>query len=90
MEFKYEKNRVFAEDDNGKLLAEATFPDCGEGKVVIERTFVAPELRGRNVASELMLAAYREIKAQGKRAELSCPYAVKWFGKRAGTRDILA
>lgn len=89
MELQHEKNRVFAEDESGKLAAEITFPDCGEGRVVIERTFVAPELRGQNVASQLVQAAYDNIKAQGKKTFLCCPYAVKWFDRHPEARDIL-
>lgn len=89
MEIKHEKNRVFAEDKCGRLLAEVTFPDCGAVGVVIERTFVEPGLRGQNVASDLMQAAYEEIRSQGRKATLCCPYAVKWFDKHTEARDIL-
>jgi len=89
MEFRREKNRVYAEDKNGVTVAEVCFPDCGGNTVKIESTFVSPELRGNNVASDLMLTAYEEIKAQGKKAELKCKYAVKWFEKHPDKRDIL-
>lgn len=65
MELKREKNRVLLEDESGQLVAEVVFPDCGDSRVVIERTFVAPEFRGQNIASQLMQSAYEEIKAQG-------------------------
>lgn len=81
MDIKYERNRVFAADGSGEILGEVTFPDCGEGVVIIDSTFVKPELRGQRLASDLMLAAHKEIKAQGKKACLRCPYAIKWFGR---------
>lgn len=90
MEIKHEKNRVLIENACGKLMAEVTFPDCGEDRVVIERTFVEPELRGQKIASELMQAAYNDIKSQGKKAVLCCPYAIKWFDRHKEARDILA
>lgn len=89
MEIKHEKNRVFAADSCGEVLGEVTFPDCGEGHVVIDRTFVKPELRGQNLADDLMRAAYKEIKAQGKKACLECPYAVKWFSRHQQAADIV-
>lgn len=90
MEIKHEKNRVYAGEESGGVLGEVTFPDCADGVVVIDRTFVAPELRGRSLASDLMRAAYDEIKSQGKKACLECPYAVKWFGRHPEARDIMA
>lgn len=89
MEFKREKNRIYAENAQGRLLAEVVFPGHGGSRVLIERTFVAEELRGQNVASDLMQAAYAEIKAQGKKADLKCKYAVKWFEKHPEAGDIL-
>lgn len=91
MDFIHEKNRVYAVDEHGKLLAEITFPDhdYDEDVVVIDRTFVAPELRGQNVAASLVQAAYDNIKAQGRRAVVCCPYAVKWFEKHSEARDII-
>lgn len=92
MDFIHEKNRVYAEDECGKLLAEITFPDhdYDEDVVVIDHTFVAPELRGQNVAAGLVQAAYDNIKAQGRRAVVCCPYAAKWFEKHPEARDIIA
>lgn len=92
MDFIHEKNRIYAEDEYGKLLAEITFPDhdYDEGVVVIDYTFVAPELRGQNVAAGLVQAAYDNIKAQGRRAVVCCPYAAKWFEKHPEARDIIA
>lgn len=89
MELKREKNRVLLEDESGQLVAEVVFPDCGDSRVVIERTFVAPEFRGQNIASQLMQSAYEEIKAQGTKALLCCPYAIKWFDRHTEARDIL-
>lgn len=89
MEINHEKNRVFAKDESGNLLAEVTFPDCGDDRVIIERTFVAPEFRGQNIASQLMQAAYEEIRSQCRKALLRCPYAIKWFDRHTEARDIL-
>ena len=33
MELQKEKNRIFAVDNSGKLVAEITFPDAGNGLV---------------------------------------------------------
>ena len=89
MEYIKEKNRIYANDASGKLIAEVTFPDCGENTVVIDHTFVDDSLRGQGVAAELMEAAYSAIKSSGKVATLTCSYAVKWFEKNKKKNDIL-
>jgi predicted GNAT family acetyltransferase len=73
----------------GALVAEVTFPDAGGGAVDINHTFVDESLRGQGVAAKLMQEAYDEIKAQGKKAVATCPYAVAWFERNPGKRDIL-
>jgi predicted GNAT family acetyltransferase len=90
MEFITEKNRIYAADDEGRVLAEVTFPDIRDGVVEINRTFVGPELRGSGAAEKLLEHAYIAIKNEGKKAELTCNYAIKWFEKRDEKRDILA
>lgn len=87
MNVKCERNRVFAADGKGEVLGEVTFPDCENGHVVIDSTFVKPELRGQRLASDLMRATYNEIKAQDKKACLRCPYAIKWFDRHPQAAD---
>jgi predicted GNAT family acetyltransferase len=84
-----EFNRVYANDENGRLLAEVRFPPAGAGTVDIEHTFVDDSLRGGGVAGELMEAAYARIKGDGKKALLTCSYARKWFERHEDKRDIL-
>ena len=53
MEFRQEPGRIWAEDQDGKLLAEILFPSR-EGKASITRTFVDDSLRGQGIAGKLM------------------------------------
>jgi len=88
MDFKYEKNRIYALNEEGKLVAEITFPDAGTGQEAINRTFVDDSLRGQGVAGQLMEAACQEIKKQNKKAALTCSYAVKWRENHDGHEDL--
>ena len=90
MEFQSEKNRIFWKDGEGKLLAEVTFPGCGEGVVEIDHTFVDGSLRGQGVASELMLAAAEYLRGQGKKVRPVCSYAVRWFQNHPDYGDLLS
>ncbi len=79
MEFQYEENRVFLEDQNGKLIAEITFPVYAENVVDIDHTFVDPCLRGQGVADRLVRAAIERIEKNDRKAVASCSYAARWF-----------
>ena len=79
MEFQKSEGRIFAQDENGKLLAEITFPTVAEGVADIDHTFVDESLRGQGVAGKLVRAAVDQLRSQGKKAKTSCWYAAQWF-----------
>ncbi len=79
MNFNYEKNRIFVNDEQGKMIVEATFPLYKEGVVVVDHTYVDPSLRGQGVASDLMKAVCKYVEEQGLKIVATCPYAVVWF-----------
>lgn len=89
MDFIYEKNRIYKKDENGKLLAEITFPVLDEHTVNINHTFVDDSLRGEGVADMLMQAAADRIRTSGKRALPTCSYAAYWFGRHPEYEDLL-
>lgn len=89
MNFIYEDNRIFYQDENGTLLAEVTFPDFSYHVVNIDHTFVDPSLRGQGMAGKLLQAAADQIRSAGKRVIPTCSYAVKWFQQNPQYNDIL-
>ena len=78
MEFTTEKSRIYANNADGKLVAEITFPTT-DGVSNIDHTFVDESLRGQGVAGELVKLAANKILADGNKITASCPYAVVWF-----------
>lgn len=89
MNFITENNRIYANDENGKLIAEVTFPEAAENRVDINHTFVDDSLRGQGVAGQLLELAVKELRASGRKATASCSYAVKWFEKHPEEADLL-
>ena len=79
MDWITQKNRIYAQDPSGRLLAEITFPNCSDGVVCLDHTFVDPSLRGQGVADRLMRAAVDWIQAQGWKAVATCSYAQGWL-----------
>jgi len=58
MEFKYESNRIYAEDADNKVIAEVTFPEK-DGVATVDHTFVDDSLRGQGVGGELVKGSSR-------------------------------
>lgn len=89
MEYIYESNRIYAEQDDHLLLAEVTFPARDSHRVNIDHVYVDPSLRGQGVASDLMLMAYKAIKEKGLEIVAKCPYAISWFKRHEDYQDIV-
>lgn len=89
LSLQHENHRIYASDQNGRVIAEITFPAVSDKTVDIDHTFVDPSLRGQGVADFLMRAAVAEIRAKGLKTRTSCPYAEKWFLKHTEFLDLL-
>ena len=81
MNFKIEENRVYMENEEGKIIAEIEFEKIGEDKYNIYHTFVDESLRGQGIASKLVEMAVNEIKNRNANVEATCSYAKKWLEK---------
>ena len=81
MEWKKEDNRIFAEDENGKTLAEVTFYEIEKGKYNIDHTFVDDSLRGQGIGSKLVEEAVKMLTEKGVQIEATCPFAQKWLAE---------
>jgi predicted GNAT family acetyltransferase len=89
MDYIYEENRIYAQKENGLLLAEVTFPARDENRVNVDHVYVDMSLRGQGIASDLMLEAYNYIKNKGLLIIAKCPYAISWFKKHPEYQDIV-
>lgn len=78
MDFKTEKDRIYATDKSGKVVAEVTFP-TKNGVSTIDHTFVDPSLRGEGIAGKLVQLAVDKILAEGNKIGATCSYAIAWF-----------
>ncbi len=90
MNFIYQPNRIYAENQAGKLIAEITFPGRSENTVDITHTFVDSSLRGQGIANQMMEALVAKLRSEHKLAYPSCSYAQQWFEIHPETVDIQA
>jgi len=88
MDFKYENDRIYLENEKGKCIAEVTFPEVSENKVNVNHTYVDKSLRGQGVADKLLTALAHDLKKNNRKAVASCSYAVDWFEKHPEFDDI--
>ena len=89
MEFCSAPGRLYAEDANGVLLAEITFPTAGDGIADLNHTFVHPSLQGQGLAGRLVRAAAEHLRLEGRKARVPCSYAALWFQRHPQYRDVL-
>lgn len=89
MEFKHEESRIFLNNEEGKTIAEVTFPETSDNTVNINHTFVDGSLRGQGVADKLLSELAQELKSKNKKAIATCSYAVGWFEKHPEYEDLL-
>lgn len=88
MNFIYEKNRIYLKEEN-EIVAAVTFPNISEDTVKINHTFVSDKLRGQGIASKLIKQVAEKLKAENKKAVLTCSYAISWFEKNSEYKDII-
>ena len=89
MNLQHEDNRIFLLNEDGKEIAEVTFPSLKDDVVNINHTFVDPSLRGQGVATKLMMELAKKLRAENKKALISCPYAVQWFDRHEEYKDVV-
>ena len=87
--FIEEKNRIYMEDEKGRVIAEITYPDVDEDTVNINHTFVDDSLRGQGIAGQLVEAAAVKAEKENKKIIPTCSYAIHWFEKHQEYASLL-
>ncbi len=78
LNFTVESDRIYVKDNDGKLIAEVTFP-LKNGISTIDHTFVDESLRGQGVAGRLVKMAADKILQDGHKIAATCSYAATWL-----------
>ena len=79
MNWKYEDRRVYATDEKGELMCEATFVRKENGELDIDHTYVNASLRGQGMAGEMMVVVAEYLRKKGLKASATCSYANIWL-----------
>ena len=89
MDFKENSEKIWLENEEGKVVAYVEFPEIN-GVVNVMHTVVDKSLRGQGIAGKLMMALVEKMEKEGRKLELTCSYAIDWFEKNKGHENVLA
>ena len=89
MDFKENSEKIWLENEEGKVVAYVEFPEIN-GVANVMHTVVDKSLRGQGIAGKLMTALVEKMEKEGRKLELTCSYAIDWFEKNKGHENVLA
>ena len=69
-------------------LAAAYYKTDGN-VITFEHTEVPPELGGKGIGSKLVQGALDQIRAEGRRIAVECPFVKGWIAKHPEYNDLL-
>lgn len=88
-EFTLINDRIVKYNEKKEMVAFVTFSFPADQIIDVEHTFVDDSLRGQGIAGKLMLSLVDYLRSTGKKAKLSCSYAVSWFEKHPEYKDFV-
>lgn len=89
MVFTHNKNQIAVYTPDYLVVAEVTFPALDEETVDVNHTFVDDVLRAQGVAGKLMEELVHDLRQSGRKAVLTCSYAIKWFENHPEYQDVI-
>ena len=89
LSFLSSKEQTWLPGDDGSKLALIDYPEIRPGVVNIVHTEVDPGLGGQGIAGKLTQTVAEQLRREGRKAILTCSYAVKWFAKHPEYSDVL-
>ncbi len=77
MNFLFDGDRFYLEDEEKKTIAEISFERIGEKLLVADHTYTDPALRGQGIARKLVERLARFAREEGFLVKATCSYAKK-------------
>lgn len=86
-DIKKGENRFYVGEENSPD-AEITFNKDDNDNLVIDHTFVAPNMRGKGIGSELIQQVVKFARDEGRKIDPVCPFALEKFKETPEYRDV--
>lgn len=71
-------HRIYRKDENGKVIAEISFPETSEGICTIKEVFFDEDYRTLEETDAMIARAVSMIEGRGEKVIYEHPYAKKW------------
>lgn len=88
-EIKRGKDRFYIGESELDNIARITWVNGGGNIIVVNHTFVDPELRGQSIANKLLDKVVEMARAENLKIVPSCSYAVAKLTRTDEYKDIL-
>ena len=73
--------------EDGKEIGKVEFKELPDNTVDIYHTYVDPDYQGKKIASQLVEELFKKLKAENKKAIISCSYVAHWIEKHPEYSD---
>jgi uncharacterized protein len=80
---------VFYIEEEGEKLAEMTYSQAGDARIIIDHTGVSDKLRGKGAGKQLVAAAVAYARQNNLKVIPLCPFAHALFDKTPAFQDVL-
>ena len=87
--FKKGNKCFYLGENEENPMAEITYKTMEDGKIIIDRTYVSPELRGKQIAKSLVDCVANYCREENLKALPLCSYAQKLMKENEEYTDIL-
>jgi predicted GNAT family acetyltransferase len=81
-------NKFYLGDNEDNIKAVVTYVDKGENTIILDHTFVSPELRGQNIGQQLIKRVADFARENNKKIIPQCWFAEKEFAANKEYEDI--
>ncbi|MBP1970660.1 putative GNAT family acetyltransferase [Virgibacillus natechei] len=83
------ENKFYVGDSIKDPMAEITFVQNGDNRLIIDHTYVSDELRGQGIAGDLVEKVVLFAREKGKKVMPLCPYAKDKIKKTPAYQDVV-
>lgn len=83
-------NMFYIGESEENNIARITFKYKNEQTIIIDHTFVSPELRGQSIAGKLLNKVVEKAREENLKIIPVCSYAVKKMTRNDEYEDVLA
>jgi predicted GNAT family acetyltransferase len=89
MNIKKGTNKFYIGETENNPIAEVTYVNTADGVITVDHTFVSEELRGQNIAQQLIKTVIDFAREENLKIIPECSYAEKQFSKNPDYADVL-